>query len=80
MTVGDWVYRHYELISGLSFLPASDHVYRQAPYQECDEATYNAFAAKMPQHVDWLKLSEYETSDQTVASQELACASGVCEI
>lgn len=80
MSVGNWVYQHYELVSGLSFLPASDHVYRQAPYQECDEATYLAALAKMPQHVDWLKLSEYEKTDLTLGAQELACSSGVCEL
>ncbi len=80
LQVGDWVYQHYEEISGISFLPATDHVYRQAPYQACDEATYNAAVANLPQNVDWSKLKDYEASDMTVGSQELACASGYCEI
>jgi ribonucleoside-triphosphate reductase len=80
LQVGDWVYRHYEEISGISFLPASDHVYRQAPYQDCDEATYAALLAKLPTSVDWLKLKDYESTDQTVGTQELACAAGFCEI
>jgi ribonucleoside-triphosphate reductase len=80
LEVGNWVYKNYEQISGISFLPASDHVYRQAPYQACDEATYNAALAKLPAAVDWSKLKEYESSDMTAGSQELACAAGFCEI
>jgi ribonucleoside-triphosphate reductase len=56
LEVGDWVYKHYEEISGISFLPATDHVYQQAPYQDCDEATYHAMLAKMPTDIDWTKL------------------------
>lgn len=80
LEVGNWVYQHYDLVSGLSFLPAADHVYRQAPYQECTEAEYRAALAKLPEHVDWLKLAEYEKTDLTLGAQELACASGVCEL
>lgn len=80
LAVGDWVYKHYEEISGISFLPATDHVYRQAPYQDCDEATYLSLAEKMPKTVDWLRLKDYEVSDQTVGTQELSCAAGFCEI
>lgn len=80
MEVGNWVYQHYEEISGISFLPAVDHVYRQAPYQDCDEATYLGMLAKMPKAVDWLQLSKYESSDMTSGAQELACAAGYCEI
>jgi ribonucleoside-triphosphate reductase (thioredoxin) len=80
MEVGNWVYHHYEQISGLSFLPMSDHSYQQAPYQECDKATYEKLVAQMPQHVDWADLQKYEIDDTTTGTQELACASGVCEI
>lgn len=80
LEVGDWVFKHYEEISGVSFLPAVDHVYKQAPYQECDEATYLSLLDKMPKSVDWLKLKDYENTDQTVGAQELACSSGVCEL
>ena len=80
LTVGDWVYQNYEHISGISFLPETDHVYQQAPYQECDEATYTQAMASFPTTVDWSRLSQYEKTDTTTGTQELACASGVCEL
>tara|TARA_B100001059_G_C17838367_1_gene589963 strand:- start:4643 stop:6559 length:1917 start_codon:yes stop_codon:yes gene_type:complete len=78
--VGAWVYKNFDLMSGVSFLPYSEHTYKQAPYQDCDEKEYNDLLNKMPITVDWNKLSEYEKSDMTVGSQELACSSGSCEI
>ena len=78
--VGAWVYKNFDLMSGVSFLPYSEHTYKQAPYQDCDEKEYNDLLNKMPITVDWNKLSEYERSDMTVGSQELACSSGSCEI
>lgn len=80
LAVGDWVFKHYEEISGISFLPATDHVYRQAPYQECSQSDYELLAGTMPTEVDWLKLKDYESSDHTVGTQELACAAGFCEL
>lgn len=79
MGVADWVYKHFDTMSGVSFLPHSDHVYQQAPYQECTEEYYNEFLAKMPKNVDWKGLSKYEKSDETIGAQELACAAGGCE-
>jgi ribonucleoside-diphosphate reductase alpha chain len=78
--VGAWVYKNFDLMSGVSFLPYSEHTYKQAPYQDCNEKEYNDLLNKMPITVDWNKLSEYEKSDMTVGSQELACSSGSCEI
>lgn len=78
--VGAWVYRNFDLMSGVSFLPYSEHTYKQAPYQDCDENEYKELLKKMPTNVDWSKLSDYETSDMTVGSQELACSAGSCEI
>ena len=78
--VGAWVYKNFDLMSGVSFLPYSEHTYKQAPYQDCDEKEYNDLLNKMPTSVDWSKLSEYEKSDMTVGSQELACSAGSCEI
>ena len=78
--VGAWVYKNFDLMSGVSFLPYSEHTYKQAPYQDCDEKEYNDLLNKMPITVDWNKLSEDEKSDMTVGSQELACSSGSCEI
>lgn len=80
LEVGAWVYRHFDEVSGISFLPHSDHTYQQAPYQECDKATYEDMLALMPDNIDWTKLSEFEAVDSTKGSQTLACVSGVCEI
>ena len=80
LDVGAWVYNHFDFMSGVSFLPFSDHTYAQAPYQDTDEAGYKTLLAKMPKDVDWNKLAEYEMSDMTVGAQELACAAGFCEI
>jgi len=74
MSVGAWVYDNFDYMSGVSFLPHSDHIYKQAPYQDCTEKEYNEFVKKMPKDVDWGLLSKYELSDQTIASQELACS------
>jgi ribonucleoside-diphosphate reductase alpha chain len=78
--VGAWVYNHFDEMSGVSFLPFSDHVYKQAPYQDCSKEEYDALAAKMPKEVDWTKLATYEKQDTTTGSQELACVAGGCEI
>ena len=80
LEVGAWVYKHFDYMSGVSFLPFSEHTYRQAPYQDIDEKDYTILLDKMPKEVDWKKLSEYEKTDMTIASQELACSGGFCEI
>tara|TARA_A100001515_G_scaffold100105_1_gene80941 strand:- start:929 stop:2845 length:1917 start_codon:yes stop_codon:yes gene_type:complete len=80
MEVGSWVYKNFDWMSGVSFLPFSEHTYQQAPYQDCDEKEYKFLLNKMPKQVDWSKLSEYESMDMTVGSQELACVAGACEI
>ena len=78
--VASWVYENFDSISGISFLPFSEHVYRQAPYQDCTEEEYKEALKTMPKNVDWAELSKYESQDYTVASQELACAAGGCEV
>jgi ribonucleoside-triphosphate reductase (thioredoxin) len=78
--VGAWVYKNFEWMSGVSFLPHSEHTYRQAPYQDCTKEEYEAFLENMPKNVDWSELSKYETTDQTEGSQELACVAGGCLI
>jgi ribonucleoside-diphosphate reductase alpha chain len=78
--VGGWVWNHIDEMSGVSFLPFSEHTYQQAPYQDCDKETYEALLAKMPKNVDWAMLAEYEKQDTTTGSQELACVAGGCEI
>jgi len=78
--VAAWVYDHFDSISGISFLPFSEHAYRQAPYQDCTEEEYKETLKTMPKSVDWAKLSKYESQDYTIASQEMACTAGGCEI
>ena len=80
MDVGAFVYEHFDEMSGVSFLPHSDHTYRQAPYQDCTKAEYEALDATMPKIIDWNKLAEYEKEDNTKGSQTLACAADGCEI
>ena len=76
-----WVYENFDDISGISFLPFSDHTYRQAPYQDCSEEEYKELLNKMPKDVNWASLAEFETQDYTSASQEFACTSEKgCEI
>jgi len=80
LDVGAWVYKHFDEISGVSFLPHSEHVYQQAPYQDVNREEYLEAVKLMPQDIDWAELSNYEKEDNTTGSQELACSSGVCEI
>lgn len=78
--VGGWVYKNFDIISGVSFLPHSDHTYRQAPYQECSKEEYEAMKAKMPKELRWDDLSFYELEDNTSGMQTLACAADGCEV
>jgi len=80
LEVGAWVYKHFDYMSGVSFLPFSEHTYKQAPYQDIQKDEYEFLINKMPKGVEWSKLSDYEKSDMTLASQELACSAGFCEI
>ena len=80
LDVGAWVYKYFDEISGVSFLPHSEHVYQQAPYQDINREEYLEAIKSMPQNIDWAELSNYEEEDNTTGSQELACSSGVCEI
>ena len=74
------MYEHFDDISGISFLPFSEHSYKQAPYQECDEDTITNLKEKMPDRVDWTELTQYEAEDTTSGGRDLACAAGVCEV
>jgi len=80
MEVGAWVYKHFDEISGISFLPHSDHSYQQAPYQECSKQQYEEALAKMPKDVDWSLLKNYEKTDSTKSSQTMACSADGCEL
>ena len=81
MEVGAWVYKNFDSVGGVSFLPASDgHTYRQAPYQSITKEEYEAAVAKMPKTISWEDLALFEKEDTTTGTQELACVAGVCEI
>ncbi len=68
-------------MTGVSFLPHSDHIYQQAPYQEIEEEQYNKLLGEMPKNIDWTAIASYEKYDTTTSSQELACSAvGGCEI
>lgn len=79
--VASWVYENFDDIGGVSFLPYSEHTYKQAPYQEITKEEYDEMVEKMPKHIDWSRLSEYEKEDGTKGVQELSCTSSTgCEI
>lgn len=78
--VAQWIWDNFDLCSGISLLPTSDHVYQQAPYEDIDESRYQELLAAMPQNVNWEELSQFEKEDNTTGSQELACTGGACEI
>jgi len=81
MEVGAWVYKNFDEVSGISFLPMSDHSYKQAPYQEVSKEEYESLVAKMPESIRWEDLSFYETEDGTSTNATLACSSdGNCEL
>lgn len=80
MEVGAWVYKYFDEVSGVSFLPHSDHTYQQAPYQDVTEREYLDALALMPERIDWSKLSDYETEDTSKGVSTFACVGGACEI
>jgi ribonucleoside-diphosphate reductase alpha chain len=80
MDVGAWVYEHFDEVSGISFLPHSDHSYKQAPYQDCTKEEYETLLAQMPKNVNWSDLSKYEKEDRTAGSQTYACSGDKCEL
>ena len=79
MDVGAWVFKNMKDIGGVSFLPETDHIYQQAPYQDIDEATYKKLEAAMPV-LDWDEFNAYELGDTTTGLQELSCSAGGCEL
>ena len=80
LRVGAWVFDNFDSIGGISFLPASEHTYKQAPYQEISKDEYEEWVKKSPSNIQWEMLSIYEKEDGTTGSQELSCVAGVCEI
>ena len=81
MGVGAWVYKHFDEVSGISFLPRSDHSYVQAPYQDMTPEDMAQFESVYPNvDVDWTNLANFEFDDNTTGTQTLACTGNVCEI
>lgn len=81
LEVGAWVYKHFDEVSGISFLPHSDHSYQQAPYQDLTPAEFATWVAAHPvPAVDWRELAEFENTDNTVSAQTLACVAEACEL
>jgi ribonucleoside-diphosphate reductase alpha chain len=80
MQVGSWVFDHFDEVSGISFLPKSDHTYRQAPYEAITKDEYDALVKESPKSIAWERLAEYELEDNTESSQTFACAADSCEV
>jgi ribonucleoside-triphosphate reductase len=80
LDVGAWVFNNFDSIGGVSFLPLSEHSYKQAPYQEINKEEYENLVSKMPSNIPWESLPLYELEDSTSGSQELACSAGACEV
>jgi ribonucleoside-triphosphate reductase (thioredoxin) len=77
LEVGQWLYNKFDKISGVSFLPYSDHTYQQAPYEPIDAATYKKLVKDFPKEISW---DIEEASDMTEGSQQLACTGNSCEL
>ena len=80
VSVGAWCWDNFNYLSGVSFLPHTDHSYKQAPYQDVDQTEYNSLMKQMPKDIDWSKLSDIEKEDTTTGTQELSCTAAVCEL
>jgi len=82
LEVGNWVYSNFDIVSGVSFLPRddSDHVYPQAPYQEITKEEYDEAVESLPSTINWSKLRDYETEDNTSVEHELACSAAGCDV
>lgn len=78
--VANWVYENWDVVGGISFLPFTEHTYKQAPYQECTEADYHLKMSEMPATIDWTLLSAYELEDTTTGMSTLSCSAGNCEV
>ena len=78
--VAQWIWENFDLCSGVSLLPYSDHVYKQAPYEDISAEKYQELLEEMPKNVDWNDLENFEEDDNTIGSQELACVGGACEL
>ena len=80
LEVGSWLWKNFDNVSGVSFLPKSDHIYQQAPYEEITEEQYRSLIDKTPVQIDWSRLPDFEKEDTTSGTKELACSAGSCEV
>ncbi len=80
LEIGSWVWNKFDKISGVSFLPVSDHIYAQAPYEEISQEKYDELLSKLPTEIDWTGLSNFEKEDNTEGMQTLSCVGGYCEV
>ena len=80
LQVAQWIWDNFDICSGISLLPVSEHIYQQAPYEDITPDKYEELLAAMPKGVNWEDLGDFETEDNTIGSQELACTGGACEI
>lgn len=80
MEVGAFVHQNFDIMAGVAFLPFSDHVYQQAPFESIDQEQYEELVAEMPESIDWTLLTELEKDDQTDNAKSLACVGGACDI
>ncbi|MEK6730633.1 MAG: ATP cone domain-containing protein [Pseudomonadota bacterium] len=79
ISVANWVYKNWDIVGGLSFLPRSNYVYQLAPYEEIDEVHYKDLFERL-QGIDFSRLVLYESQDNTELKKELACVGGECEL
>lgn len=80
LQVAQWIWDNFDLCSGISLLPVSEHTYQQAPYEDITPEQYEEVLASMPKDINWSDLQYFEQEDNTTGSQELACTGGACEI
>ena len=80
MDVGAWVYKNFDEVTGLSFLPFDDNIYKQAPYEAISEETYNTLVEAMPASIDWSLFEHYDKTDITATGQEFTCIGGACTL
>jgi ribonucleoside-triphosphate reductase len=80
LSIGQWVWNNWEWLSGISFLPQTDHVYDQAPFEAIDKERYDEMISSMPKKIRWKELKKYEQEDTTSNSHAMACVGGACEV
>jgi len=80
LSVGQWIYDNWEWVSGISFLPQTDHVYEQAPFEAISKEHYLEMVEQTPANINWENLSFYELEDTTTNTHTLACSGGTCEV